>query len=240
MKHYTNKVSQSDIDLFVDRFVREFFPTSKSVIFFGSRSRGEETEESDYDLLVLVDRVEFPYRQHVYIGGWLFDICVFDEASALSACEVERSARLDYYRSTIITGRILRDEQGKLRALREALLSKGLLPDASPSLKFYRLSLSCLIRDIRGKRNEQEYVTSCVELHQCLLRCCHMKHFGTQGMPVYLTKRFLKVDPSFAQEMHQSLIEAIDGNAAKMLALAESVLDSIGGPAADRECFRLA
>ncbi|MCK5057870.1 MAG: nucleotidyltransferase domain-containing protein [Candidatus Aminicenantes bacterium] len=40
----------------IKRLINQVIPYKKEIIFFGSRDRGEYTEESDFDILVIVQR----------------------------------------------------------------------------------------------------------------------------------------------------------------------------------------
>lgn len=60
----------------IDRIVkqvREIEPDAE-VILYGSYARGEETEESDVDLLILLDKDEVSYKDEKKISWPLYDI----------------------------------------------------------------------------------------------------------------------------------------------------------------------
>jgi predicted nucleotidyltransferase len=52
-----NSTDDKVLNLFLQKIRAELGDQLKQVILFGSRARGDFTEESDYDCLVLVDRV---------------------------------------------------------------------------------------------------------------------------------------------------------------------------------------
>jgi predicted nucleotidyltransferase len=56
---------------------------SKRVILYGSHARDEATEDSDIDVLVLVNPSLNPSKVRESIGGFLFDI-VLEEGEGLS------------------------------------------------------------------------------------------------------------------------------------------------------------
>lgn len=231
--------SQSDVDCFVARFVLQMFPLAVGAIFFGSRSRGEETIKSDFDIFVILDSVKCPYRQHLHVGKWLFDVCVFDIASARVLCDLQRKRRNDYFEAVFRFGRVVKDDKKLIKKFQEELATIELIAPGGSEFKPYRLSLTCLIADVVGRRNEYEYMTSCTELYQCILRSKYLVCRGKEGMLVYLTKFFLKDDEVFATLMYEAFVNAVHGNPLKLVALANDVLDLIGGPVADREVFLL-
>ncbi|MBD8882426.1 nucleotidyltransferase domain-containing protein [Rhodanobacter sp. 7MK24] len=239
MERVTSTDRQREIDFFVDRFTRQFYPSSTGVIFFGSRSRGAETETSDFDLFVFNSKIQKPYRQHRYLAGWLFDVCVMDSSSCLALCELQRAKRLDYYASVVRSGRVLRDEDGEISKLKiqlNQLMESEITP---PNFDFLRLTITCVLNDIEGSRNRFEYVTSCTELYQTLMKCRYLITHRGYGMSVYLTKIFLKEDRSFAQDLHTAYVTAVSGSHIPLRQMAATMLETIGGKVKDGEKFPL-
>jgi len=60
----------------IDRIVKQIRETEPDaeVILYGSYARGEETEESDIDLLILLDKDEVSFKDEKKISWPLYDI----------------------------------------------------------------------------------------------------------------------------------------------------------------------
>ena len=99
------------LDEIVDRLVLEFQP--RSIYLFGSRARGDAREDSDYDLLVLLDNPEagsraFQLKAHRAVRGvhWPVDAIVMSTdrfewlsgAAASLPATVKREGRRVYGR----------------------------------------------------------------------------------------------------------------------------------------------
>lgn len=63
MEHVKSKDLPRDLEKIVDRLSRHFKP--ELIYIFGSVARGDNTEDSDYDIMVVVTDSDLPqYRRH--------------------------------------------------------------------------------------------------------------------------------------------------------------------------------
>lgn len=77
---------------FVDELRAFFGPRLKKVILFGSRARGDYSDESDYDFLLILDRVDAQAKNQVdeLAGKMLWDYGAVITAIPLSEADLER------------------------------------------------------------------------------------------------------------------------------------------------------
>ena len=80
------------LESFVHEIKRYFGPRLKKLILFGSRARGDYSEESDYDFLLILDRVDTQTKNQVdeLAGKMLLDYGAVITAIPLSQADLER------------------------------------------------------------------------------------------------------------------------------------------------------
>ena len=102
-------VAQADIQMIVDRIVRQFHPLR--VILFGSYARDEGRPDSDIDLLVVLAKVEDKRRAAVAIYNALDDLTIPTDVVVTSPEEIELRGQAvgNVLRPALSEGRILYD-----------------------------------------------------------------------------------------------------------------------------------
>lgn len=68
----TTRSSEEIVNEMTDRIVRQFAPIR--IVLFGSRARGEATEDSDIDLLVVLPHADDPREESVAVMTALSDL----------------------------------------------------------------------------------------------------------------------------------------------------------------------
>lgn len=58
-------IKDKSLKIFIDQLRKHFGRNLKKIILFGSRARGDHSEESDYDLLVILEKVTPEIKKHV-------------------------------------------------------------------------------------------------------------------------------------------------------------------------------
>ncbi len=59
------KIQDKKLNIFIDQLRKEFGHNLKRIILFGSRARGDHSEESDYDLLLIFEKVTPEIKKYV-------------------------------------------------------------------------------------------------------------------------------------------------------------------------------
>ena len=62
----------------VTEILAEKYPEARVVFLAGSVVRGEDTETSDLDLVVIFDRLPQAYRESFIFGGWPVEAFIHD------------------------------------------------------------------------------------------------------------------------------------------------------------------
>jgi predicted nucleotidyltransferase len=59
------KIQDKNLKNFIDQLRKRFGRNLKKIILFGSRARGDHSEESDYDLLLIFEKVTPEMKKYV-------------------------------------------------------------------------------------------------------------------------------------------------------------------------------
>ncbi|MCK4765375.1 MAG: nucleotidyltransferase domain-containing protein [Candidatus Aminicenantes bacterium] len=65
---------EQDVSI-IKQFIHQVIPYKKEVIFFGSRARGEYTEESDFDILIIVHRENIERKKLTALQSKIKRLC---------------------------------------------------------------------------------------------------------------------------------------------------------------------
>lgn len=87
------------------RIVARFAP--RKIILFGSRARGNHSEDSDYDFVVVLDNCRDRRRTAVEIRGELADIMAGKDILVVSSSEIEEPAKSPILREALRDGQVV-------------------------------------------------------------------------------------------------------------------------------------
>ena len=59
------RIKDKNLRIFIDQIRKRFGKDLKKIILFGSRARGDHSEESDYDLLLIFEKVTPPLKKYI-------------------------------------------------------------------------------------------------------------------------------------------------------------------------------
>ena len=87
------------------RIVARFAP--RMIVLFGSRARGNYSEDSDYDFVVVVDECRDRRRTAVEIRGELADIMAGKDILVVTPSELEETAKSPILREALRDGQVV-------------------------------------------------------------------------------------------------------------------------------------
>lgn len=93
IKHLANKIKEHLIKTYGERI--------KQVILYGSQVRGETTQDSDVDILVVVDESTNPFEVRKSLSDLLFDI-ILEEGELVSVIAVPEHFFKNYNSSFLL------------------------------------------------------------------------------------------------------------------------------------------
>ncbi|MEZ4319365.1 MAG: nucleotidyltransferase domain-containing protein [Myxococcota bacterium] len=205
-------------------------PGAVGAFMAGSIVRGEATETSDIDLVVLYASLEHAWRHSLELDGWPVEVFVHDPETLAWFFEEDRKQGIPSMHSMVAEGWILGDHP-LLQAARDrarAGLAAGPPPWNPDSARY---GLTDLRDDLRSPRNPDERFAIVARLHDPLadfwLRA--QGEWSAKGKSV--PRRLKAVDPVFAARFGAAFRDALGPDGPKdLLALVDEVLAPHGGP----------
>jgi hypothetical protein len=215
------------------RFVAEHFPEARAAIVGGSPIRGDATETSDLDILILTDRPEAPFRASYVEHGWPIEAFVHTDESVREffAADVER--RRPSLPNAAAEGVVLVDEAGATTWLQQTareLLQRGPEPLTNEQLEDWRYSLTDLLDDFTGadRFDEGMFIADALAIEAAnLLLLMNRRWLGNGKWVVRALARF---DPAVASRMTDALEAYLRREDKEPLRrFAEDALEQAGG-----------
>ena len=110
----------------VDMLLKEFGGRVVGVVFFGSRARGDFREDSDYDILVVLDdyRRGDDERAYTCLRPFRFSVGKDTTVLVVSYRRLVENIGFSTILNALYEGKILYDRDGKIMKIREKLLRK--------------------------------------------------------------------------------------------------------------------
>ena len=235
----------SEAVAFARRFVASRHPTAAAALLAGSRARGEGGPRSDYDVVLLFDRLpEGAWREKSWFEGKAFELFGHDPGTLSYFCRtmVARSG-VPSVAEMVADGIALVGEGGEALASARAMASRTLAagpPPLDPAMKRTRLSALTELRETLASCPPGPALTSVgAALYPVLadftLRSAGAWSASVKRMPAAL----VALDPALGDRF-QAAFAALFGasDPGPVLALADSILARHGAGPGDS--FRIA
>ena len=210
------------------------YPTASALFLAGSIIRGEGTEHSDLDIVVVYEHLPAAYRESFKFSGWPVEAFVHD-ANTLAYFfeEFDRKRGVPSLASMVNEGLEIPAPTSlskTCKALANALLSKGPPAWNQTDIDASRYCITNLVDDLRQPRSHIEIIATVTELHGALAK--HV--FRTRGMwsatGKMIPRQLDRMMPEIAikwQDCFTRLLET--GNPENLILMVESLLEPDGG-----------
>lgn len=215
------------------RFVAERFPEARAAIVGGSPIRGDATDTSDLDILILTDRPEAPFRASYVEHGWPVEAFVHTDRSLAEFFESDVRRRRPSLPNLAAEGVILLDKDGAAARAQEAareLLQRGPEPLREEQLEDWRYSLTDLLDDFNGvdRFDEGMFIANALANEAAdLLLLMNRRWLGNGKWVVRALAHF---DPAAAARMTDALAAYLrHEDKVPLRTFAEDVLEQAGG-----------
>jgi len=198
----------------------------------GSIMRGEGTRGSDIDLVVLFPQLERAWRESFIAEEFPVEAFVHDPETLAYYLEQDiesgRPVMLDMVSSGVVIGpqRMLAEP---IRAATARTLAEGPRPLAGPAYDTMRYMISDLIDDLRGQRPPAEMAAIAAQLHPRLIDLMLLGRGMWTGTGKWAPRLLRRFDSQLADRFDEAFRAAISGDAAALMALAETELGRHGG-----------
>ena len=214
--------------------IAERFNGAAVTFLGGSVVRGEATETSDLDLVVVYERLAAAHRESFVHGGWPIEAFVHDpETLRYFFLHVDRLAGIPSLPDMVASGIPLpraTDLSGSLQALAGDVISKGPPRWTDAEVAASRYAITNFVDDMRSPRSRAELTATATALYSALA-----DHFlRTQGYwsakAKAIPRRLEAVAPDFAERFIAAFTELFaKGQPEAVIQLCEEVLLPCGG-----------
>ncbi|XXM71066.1 nucleotidyltransferase domain-containing protein [Lysinibacillus sphaericus] len=213
-------------------FSDENFSTSEIVLLGGSVIRGEATDTSDLDIVILDENIQSAYRESLFAYGWPIELFVHNKNTLVeyfkSDCERARPSLPRMVAEAVV----IKDNgySSRLKEQAQGLLNEGPPEWDSTLIRVKRYFLTDLLDDFIGSTNHGETIfiagALAESLHEFVLRT--NRHWI--GSSKWIVRALAAYNRDFAEEFVESFSRFYQtGEKDHVISLADSVLKPYGG-----------
>ena len=210
------------------------YPEARIAFLAGSVIRGEDTETSDLDLIVICDKLRCAYRESFVFGGWPVEAFVHDpQTLRYFFYEVDRPGGVPSLAAMVLDGVELpmRNELSvSLKQLAQTVIEAGPPEWSEREIRMSRYVITDLIDDLRAPRSRDEFAASAARLYALVAE----HYLRSQGLWSARGKSIPRRLASISAEFGAAFCEAFrlafeKADAAKLIQVCEEVLRPNGG-----------
>jgi hypothetical protein len=157
-------------------FIDKYFPTCLTSVLAGSVVRGEATERSDLDIVIIDDTVSSSYRESLYAFGWPIEVFVHNKYSYKAFFEIDCKSGRPSMPRMISEGIAIKQHLflETLKAEANQLLGQGPEPWDIEKINIKRYFLTDMLDDFEGSTSSSEdlFIANALSyaLHEFILR----------------------------------------------------------------------
>src|SRR5919108_4901018 len=151
------------VELVAQRFV-----AAEVALLAGSVMRGEDTETSDLDVVVVYARLDHAHRESFMHAGWPVEAFVHDPETLEFFYERDRASGVPVLLDMVVTGVPLPRATSfarRVQARAESVLRLGPSPWGAADIERSRYTITALCEDLRGARSQDERVAIATALY---------------------------------------------------------------------------
>jgi hypothetical protein len=210
------------------------YPTAVQAWLSGSVVSGGATETSDLDVTVLLAAGP-AHRESVVWAGWPVELFVHTEESVRTFVAKDVERRRPTMARLVATGIPLLDGRGGLELQQEcvAVVAAGPGPLRPDEVELARYMLSDQLDDLTGGASPTVRDAIAVEVWRRAAELLLASAGWWEGSGKWLLREVEAYDDAhgtrFAGQLHIGLHAALDGDSAPLIAVADDVLDQVGG-----------
>ncbi|WP_303801938.1 nucleotidyltransferase domain-containing protein [Alicyclobacillus macrosporangiidus] len=214
------------------RFVTEHFPDCNVAILTGSVARGEETPQSDLDILIVSDTAPSAYIEAFYEYGWLIEVLMHNRESYKKFFEQDRLRGRPSLPHMFATGIVLVDDgtAASIQQEARALLESGPPAWSARDIQFARFVITNHLLDLEAGLEEVDTLFAVNDLanalHELVLRA--NGHWIGKGKRIVSAIR--DFDPCLAQEFADTFEQFFTSrDVSGVIRFADRILEPYGG-----------
>jgi predicted nucleotidyltransferase len=213
------------------RFVNEQFPNCNIALLAGSASRGEETETSDLDI-VIIDHSLDSYRESFISYGWKIETFIHNYETYLEQFETDKKKARPILANMLIESIVLKDN-GKLsdiRTIAKEFIDNGPPPLTKEFIQASRYFIYDLLDDFADSKAEQEALITINNLSLQIADFILRLNGQWSGRGKGLTRALKKFDERLCDEFFDALNSYYkNGNKQPFIEFVNNIYKPLGG-----------
>ena len=216
---------------------RERYAGARVIFLAGSVMRGEATETSDLDIVVVFESLPNAYREAFTFGGWPVEVFVHDTETLRRFFDADRRRGLPALMRMVIEGTEVPEAcelSAELKRTASEVYEAGPPQLDADEMRLRRYRLTDWVDDIRFPRSDEELVASGASLYQDAADFFFRSRGLWSAHSKTIPRRLRETDAGFA-ERFRAAFDALftEKRSAPAVALVEELLAPFGGPLFD-------
>ncbi|HEY0802233.1 MAG TPA: nucleotidyltransferase domain-containing protein [Steroidobacteraceae bacterium] len=216
------------------------YPEATAAFVAGSIMRGEGTEFSDIDCVVLFDRLANARRESFAFEGFPVEAFVHDPQTLRWFMDDDAASGRPCIVHMVAEGRLIGPRVAdamRLKSEAVARLAEGPKRLEGEQLDALRYAISDLLDDLRGTRSAAEMRAIGAQLQKAAADLILLGRGRWTGSAKWIPRLIKAVDADLAQRFDAAFCKLwIDAQGNEVIALLEKELDRHGGPLFDGYC----
>jgi hypothetical protein len=216
------------------RIYKEKFPDSKVMFLAGSVMRGEGTEFSDLDIVVVYEKIEAAFRDSFFIDNWPVEVFVHDpETLNYFFQKFDTQSGIPSLLSMVLEGKEIPGPSRFSTNLKEdakTTLEDGPAKWTSKEIDRARYMITDICGDLRKPRSPDEMIGSLVQLYESLTTFYFRSQDKWSAKGKSIPKRWKSENLLLAQDFLEAFGYAFKQNdSSKIISFSEQILKPFGG-----------
>jgi predicted nucleotidyltransferase len=227
-------IAREEIMSMTARLAQQIAPSCDAILY-GSTASNRRRQQSDVDLLVLLDIGDSAYRERRVIAGFAYDIAVVSYGVLPDLIRQARSRQNRYFDKIASEGIVVAGNGDRFTRS----VSDG--PEASPPISSIQLraSLASLLADLPDAMDQLGFPALVFEAYRMLVASSALAECSEFGPTPILVEGLPSAKHPFLVELNAATRRAMNGQSDELLELVRTQLQTMGGPPAHHESFPL-
>lgn len=216
---------------------KEYFekhhPDARCAFIAGSMLRGEETETSDIDLVILYDDTyQTPHRDSLIFRDWMIELFIHNIAAQNYFLHEDQKGGMPIMIDMILQGHIFGPDTElaeKQKALAKKLFDEGPPLLSEEDIIKRRYFITDALDDIIGAKSSIERQASLAKLYMQLADFYLRTNRKWSGSGKWTIRSLKRADPEMATRYGEAFETAFSGKTDDLVALIHDILSPFGG-----------
>jgi predicted nucleotidyltransferase len=215
------------------KIIQSKFTKADCAFLAGSTVRGDATEYSDLDIVVLFSSLESAWRESFIFDGWPVEVFVHDLETLNWFFENNRESNIPSLAQMVKEGILIGKETSismNAKRLADTVFEKGPQIVSLEQLNNLRYYITDLVDDLRDCRNDSEMMSIGVRLYETLSEFIFRSSKEWSAKGKWISRRLKVINPHLEAEfMNVFDILFVKKDAHSLIQFSEKVLNKHGG-----------